>query len=671
MARRPSKKPSSKQPADRPANPEGVSTDDLKRFIRSKGARFLESPNINSVGIGIKKSDNKSKDGKLCIQFTVDQKVAPERLESVGTRHIPESFTINGKPVFTDILQRRFTPSLRIIPETVAVKDPRKRRQDTLQPGLSIAHVRETAGTIGAIVYDRDTGEPLVLSNWHVLHAGKGRIGDTVVQPGPFDDNHAETNACGKLLRSHLGHAGDCAVASIEGRAVNPAILKLNVAPARIAKVDIGDKVVKSGRTTDVTYGVVTRIEVITKLDYGQGVVAIGGFEIGYDEKRKPSDGEISKGGDSGSAWMALDPATNKPSDIIVGLHFAGETGDAPEMALACNIHSVLEKLSVSIAPPAGSAAAASLAPAAGAGPSAEASARFGGSGYDDKFLSNRLRLPTPTQRLARELVGASGKRFADYTHFSLTMHASRRLAAFVAWNIDASRIPKIKKSANWQTDARVPDAAQMDNRLYENTRLDRGHVAKREDLVWGSAAEAKKASDDSHCYTNCAPMHENFNRKAPALWKSLEDEIFRQAKPRDLRVSVFAGPIFRNEDREFVASGAPAGTPKMRLPREFFKIVAYDDPAANRLKVHAFILSQAQHIQGRLEALEPEDLAAESLDLAQYHMHQKTVAEVGRLIGFAMPDLERFDTKLQAPERVGLESFGESDEVQSFADIV
>jgi endonuclease G len=668
MARRPSKKSARKQPAARPANPEGVSTDDLKRFIRSKGARYLESANINSIGIGIKKSDNKSKDGKLCIQFTVDQKVAPERLESVGTRHIPESFTINGQPVLTDILQRTFTPSLRIIPENVAVKDPRKRRQEALQPGLSIAHVRESAGTIGAIVYDRDTGAPLVLSNWHVLHSDAGRIGDTVVQPGPFDDNHAEANACGKLLRSHLGVAGDCAVASIEGRAVQPAILKLNVIPARIAKVDIGDRVVKSGRTTDVTYGVVTRIEVITKLDYGRGDVTIGGFEIGYDEARKPGDGEITKGGDSGSAWMALDPATSKPSDIIVGLHFAGETGDAPEMALACNIHSVLEKLNVTVAPPAGSAAAASLAVA---GPRAEASSRFGGAGYDDGFLSERLRLPTPTQRIARDLAGANAKRFADYTHFSLTMNQRRRLAAFVAWNIDASRSLVINSSGNWRTDARVPDDAQMNNRLYENTRLDRGHVAKREDLVWGSSAEAKKAGEDSYCYTNCAPMHENFNRQAPALWKSLEDEIFRQAKPRKLRLSVFAGPIFRTDDREFVASGAPSGTPKIKLPRDFFKIVAYDDPASGRLKVHAFILSQAQLIRGRLEALEPQDLAAESLDLAKYRMHQKTVADVGRLIGFAMPDLERFDTMRQAPERVGLESFGAADEVQSFADIV
>ena len=42
----------------------------------------------------------------------------------------------------------------------------------------------------------------------------------------------------------------------------------------------LGDKVIKSGRTTGVTQGVVVRIEVNTRLDYGTGSPAvIGGFE--------------------------------------------------------------------------------------------------------------------------------------------------------------------------------------------------------------------------------------------------------------------------------------------------------------------------------------------------------------------------------------------------------
>jgi DNA/RNA endonuclease G (NUC1) len=162
--------------------------------------------------------------------------------------------------------------------------------------------------------------------------------------------------------------------------------------------------------------------------------------------------------------------------------------------------------------------------------------------------------------------------------------------------------------------------------------------------------------------------MHENFNRLAPALWKLLEDEIFLNAKPARMRLSVFAGPILSRKDPEFVASRAPVGTPKVRLPREYFKIVAYHDPVENRLKVHAFVLSQAQQLTGRLEAVD-----AESLDLSEFHMHQKTVNFIARRIGFAMPDLARFDTKLTRPESLRVESLHQeaTDVVRSFADIV
>jgi hypothetical protein len=56
-------------------------------------------------------------------------------------------------------------------------------------------------------------------------------------------------------------------------------------------------------------------------------------------------------GGDSGSAWMI----DGEESDVIVGLHFAGDDVPSPtvEYALACNIHSVLEKLDVTLDDPA------------------------------------------------------------------------------------------------------------------------------------------------------------------------------------------------------------------------------------------------------------------------------------------------------------------------------
>ena len=63
----------------------------------------------------------------------------------------------------------------------------------------------------------------------------------------------------------------------------------------------------KSGRTTGVTRGVVTRVSTITRLDYGNGISEdVGGFEIGPDPDPPAPSNEISKGGDSGSAWLAI-----------------------------------------------------------------------------------------------------------------------------------------------------------------------------------------------------------------------------------------------------------------------------------------------------------------------------------------------------------------------------
>jgi endonuclease G, mitochondrial len=151
------------------------------------------------------------------------------------------------------------------------------------------------------------------------------------------------------VLRSHVGLAGDCAVATIDSRLYDEAILELGVVPRRLAKVQLGDVLVKSGRTTGVTRGVVVRVGVVVSHDYGGtiGVQRIGGFEIG------PTPGSTAKlcdEGDSGSLWMIEDPGIGAVSDIAAGLHFAQQDNPAGSIdhALACAIDSVVEKLDIS-----------------------------------------------------------------------------------------------------------------------------------------------------------------------------------------------------------------------------------------------------------------------------------------------------------------------------------
>ncbi|UXN60991.1 hypothetical protein [Phyllobacterium zundukense] len=321
-----------------------VTEDELRQHIRAKGADYLKDPNITSVGIGLKNGE-----GPICLQFTVEAK-GESALEALVTNRIPEMIEVNGKPVPTDVIERSYRPSYKIVvPEQL---DLRRQRVDPLRPGISVAHIAETAGTVGLVVFDRATGAPCILSNWHVLNGNTGKIGDTIVQPGPYDDNNTALNEAGTLLRSHLGAAGDCALARIRSRGYDRSVYGLDVVPKRMARVALGDRVIKSGRTTANTRGIVRRVDVMAKIDYGvpAGQQAIGGFEIGPDKSDLPPDGEITKGGDSGSAWLIFDKG--KATDIFAGLHFAGETDAASdEHALACYAASVQKKLDFVLEP--------------------------------------------------------------------------------------------------------------------------------------------------------------------------------------------------------------------------------------------------------------------------------------------------------------------------------
>jgi endonuclease G len=168
-----------------------------------------------------------------------------------------------------------------------------------------------------------------VLSNWHVLHGPDGALGDEVVQPGKHDDNRVDRNRLGTLVRSHLGVAGDCAVARIEDRGFDSAILELGVVPERLGEPELGDPVVKSGRTTGVTRGLVRRVDTIVKLDCGGqvGEQNIGCVEIGPDPEHPAADEEISRGGDSGSLWLFADQ--NGPTTVMAGLRGVRAPGQA------------------------------------------------------------------------------------------------------------------------------------------------------------------------------------------------------------------------------------------------------------------------------------------------------------------------------------------------------
>ena len=572
--------------------PAGPDREALRRHIRAKGAEYLDDPNITSVGIG-----RKNGDGPLCIQFTVGIK-GDSAIEALGSRRIPEVIEVEGEPVPTDVIQRSYRPSWEIV--EAEATDLRRSRADPLRPGISVAHPTETAGTLGLIVFDRATGASCILSNWHVLHGNRGRIGDPIVQPGPFDDNDTALNGAGTLLRSHLGAAGDCALARIRQRDIDRSVYGLDVTPVRMARVELGDRLVKSGRTTAITHGIVRRVDVMAKLDYGPpaGSQAIGCFEIGPDPERPSPDGEISKGGDSGAAWLVV--ADDAPTDIFAGLHFAGEgLGQSDEHALACYPASVQKKLDFVLEPP-----GAALAAEAGMDTVVPR------AGYDPAFLG----LPVPEPGLSighkRDAVNFGRAQTIPYTHFSVCLSARRRMARYVAWNVDGARMVVLPRRP-FALDPRIDAKHQLGDELYAGNRLDRGHLARRADLCWGPVAEARQANQDSFYFPNIAPQHERFNQsRRSGLWGELENLILEQADLQDIRLAVQAGPVFGDEDTPY--RGA-------LIPRTFWKLIAYRG-GDGRLRTAAFVLSQSDLLH---------DL--EELDLDPFRIHQLGLPELAR----------------------------------------
>ena len=577
-----------------------ASLESIKKFVRKEASRFLKQDNITSIGIGYKIKDGKPTK-ELSVQFTVGRKVKPEQLESIKAVEIPKILDIEGVDVPTDVIERNYKPGARL----VAVKEAAQRKVavDPVIPGVSIGHWSISAGTAGCVVYDGVTGAPYILSNWHVLCGPTGEPGDAIVQPGSYDDDRLDRNIVGHLVRSYLGIAGDCALATIENRRLSSEILDLGVAVDRIGEPDLDDRVIKSGRTTDVTYGIVKRVHTVVSIEYDKNrTEQIGCFEIGPDPEHPAKNDEISMGGDSGAAWMAT--AQDKANSMMLGLHFAGEVGDEPDHALACYSGSVFHKLNIVPAQP--ERITVKEGPALG---------------YAAAFLGESLPLPVAATIDVREdLFEAGGRAVVDYMHFSLALSRERRLARWVAWNIDGGSLRKLnRKGLKFKKDSRLPAKAQTGNELYTNNPLDRGHIARRADLLWGPMPEAKKANTDSFYFTNITPQHQAFNQSgASGIWGELENAIFEDVDVADMRISVIGGPLFSDNDPIYRG---------VKLPLQFWKAIYFREQGEPEISAKGYVLTQAD-LLNRLEVLE----------LPEFSVYEVPINQIGEMTGLTLP---------------------------------
>ena len=219
-------------------------------------------------------------------------------------------------------------------------------RTERIRPapgGVSIAHERVTAGTLGVLA-TRD-GHTVILSNNHVLaNENDARPGDAILQPGPADGgrpideiarledfvpiafNQRNLGAFGRFLERLLGpllallglqlkrlpketlNIVDAAIAApLSEDLIDPRILEIGLVGG-ISDPVVGMGARKSGRTTGLTSGRITGLDAVVEVDYGNRS-AVFRQQIVCDL--------LSRGGDSGS--LVVDGENR-----AIGLLFAG-----------------------------------------------------------------------------------------------------------------------------------------------------------------------------------------------------------------------------------------------------------------------------------------------------------------------------------------------------------
>lgn len=311
-------------------------TDEISAVKEGSKGKLMAVPNVVGVGVGYQIISGQHT-GDYALVVLVSQKLPVAALAPNAV--LPKS--VSGVKV--DVIE---------VGELRALQT-RTSRWRPAPGGVSIGHYKITAGTLGAMARDRNTGKPLILSNNHVIaNSNDATPGDLILQPGPIDGGRFEEDGIATLERfcpiDFGSEPGSCDIADTYARIGNTVASWLgskhrlntmksdpqavNLVDAAVAKpidenmvldeiIDIGRvqgtetgflgmSVRKSGRTTSFTTSQISLINATVEINYG------GNRKARFENQFVT--GPMSQGGDSGSLIVAGD------SLRAVGLLFAG-----------------------------------------------------------------------------------------------------------------------------------------------------------------------------------------------------------------------------------------------------------------------------------------------------------------------------------------------------------
>ncbi|MGE5542691.1 MAG: hypothetical protein ACM3WT_06615, partial [Bacillota bacterium] len=269
----------------------------LLTTLRRKKNGLLRLDNVIGVGIGHKEVGGAGT-GEPAVTVLVKKKIP--------SSHMPVAHVVPRRigEVCTDVIEVG----------DLALLDRTSRLRPAV-PGSSIGHPKVTAGTFGAVVRDKESGKPLILSNNHVLanitdgRDGRARIGDEILQPGRYDGGRPDdvvgylerfvpiwrtsgrpvcplargaeqvANAALRAVKPgyelqfirkrSVENLVDAAVARpVSDEVIDGSIMEVGAVKA-CGEPEIGMKVKKSGRTTGLTTGTVRVVSATLKISLG------------------------------------------------------------------------------------------------------------------------------------------------------------------------------------------------------------------------------------------------------------------------------------------------------------------------------------------------------------------------------------------------------------------
>ncbi|MFE5613997.1 DNA/RNA non-specific endonuclease [Streptomyces sp. NPDC056470] len=244
-------------------------------------------------------------------------------------------------------------------------------------------------------------------------------------------------------------------------------------------------------------------------------------------------------------------------------------------------------------------------------------------SGYDEDFLGPTVPLPLPVRASVETVI-------LPYTHFTVVFRPDRRLAASTAVCIQGGRPSEDAPSAPgpngvhgddvWEFDPRLPDEQQAGNDVYRNNSLDRGHLVRRHDPVWGPAAVAARAGTDTFLYPNAVPQSDGFNQSRQ-LWQGLGNYFLEHAAEFDRRLTVLTGPVLHDSDPPYRG---------IQVPLRLWKVAAFMQEGA--LASCAFVLDQSPDLSRDAERALAGAKHGAPPPLGPFRAYQVPVSDVAEL---------------------------------------